>query len=60
MSSSLARPGMAFPQGEEEEEEENVGMMLGGMWTPPECHLQAQVGGKHVPQGKAGAKAPCC
>lgn len=33
MSSSLAHPGMAFPQGEEEEEED-VGMMLGGLWTP--------------------------
>ena len=33
MSSSLIHPGMAFPQGEEEEEED-VGMMPEGVWTP--------------------------
>lgn len=32
MSSSITHPGMAFPQGEEEEED--VGMMPGVMWTP--------------------------
>lgn len=57
-SPGLARPGVAFPQGEEEEEV--VGTMPGGMRTPQSATCKRRWEASVCHREKQGGKAPCC